>query len=676
LNGSLKVQRSSVFAFSVVIVLSFQAIDGFASPQQKIDRRPIRKKQDDKKADWVDIFLDQNPLEQKPDAQLKLDDLVKALRKTEQQPALMRHFRRANLSPQEADNFLRKAMDSQSVQLRIEATIELQRRGSLAEVVRERLSRVKLDRNRDVARAAGQAVDLLQVPEVELAELPGVLDELVEQLGSADPNQRDAAHARFGQLGLYSVPTLLQLLKEDNALLRKSAALLLGEIIAAENSARRTYAADEPAMQVRSMPLPKAGPGSSSGPAAVRLATDETPKKIQVFFGTNRQIVAETSRPKWMVWALPIAFLVLLFLLFAPLRKSNDDSDRHSAGCFGIAAKLLILFLMLTTAWFWNSAIQQFWSMHEGIRFGPQREQPDVIHYGYCTVSLPPTHQSGELERPWLGPEDESRHVVLRQTKELNQDDFYQAVKRQLDELPQASHDCFVFVHGFNVAFDEAAMRTAQIAYDLKAKGQFEGVPLFYSWPSAGSPIMYSWDRAEIRNSKRYVKRFLEEVASKTNADRIHIIAHSMGADLVSQAITEIDSNEKIFHQIVLAAPDIDADVFRQEIVPALKMKSVRTTMYCSSNDFALQISYQVNNARRVGDTSDGVFVIQDVDTIDASEIPTDLLGHSYYGDCVPLATDIAALMKSNASPNSETRDLKPRPWKSLFYWVFGNQGQ
>ena len=133
-----------------------------------------------------------------------------------------------------------------------------------------------------------------------------------------------------------------------------------------------------------------------------------------------------------------------------------------------------------------------------------------------------------------------------------------------------------------------------------------------------------------------------------------------------------MDSDNRLFHQIVLAAPDIDADVFRRQIIPHLASKSMRTTMYCSRSDLALQISYQFNNARRIGDTSNGIFVVEGVDTIDASQIPTDLLGHSYYGDCVPLAADMAALMKNNAPPNSQQRGLTPRPWKQLFYWVFG----
>ena len=121
----------------------------------------------------------------------------------------------------------------------------------------------------------------------------------------------------------------------------------------------------------------------------------------------------------------------------------------------------------------------------------------------------------------------------------------------------------------------------------------------------------------------------------------------------------------------MLAAPDIDVLEFERDFGPKLALHSVRTTIYCSSTDLALHASYSFNDAPRVGDSSHGIVVIKDIDTIDASLMRTDLLGHSYYGDCVELAADIGVLLKTNAAPGSENRKLKQRPWESLIYWVF-----
>ncbi len=652
-----------VIAISVYTFSMNAAREGFCQDGQS---QPQTEAVDDQ--DWARDYLKDNPLESKPVEELTLKDLEDAFQDPQQQSVVMRQFHRANLTAAEASSFLQQVMQSPSVKLQMEATRELLQRGELQTFIRERIGELNADPNDEVVDAARLAVDMEGQQQIDPDELPDLLSELSDQLHSNGDLVRLSAESKFRQLGLYGIPTLLKLLKDEDPRVRKSAALLLAEVVMTETAPERSR---DLAAGAEMMPPPKSGPDGAQGPVSVRVPSDEPLQTVRVFFGTNRKIVDESSRSPWMFWGLPSLFLLFLFFFVRLFRQSEKETEKHH-GCRSFVVGLILLGCMLGTAAYWNGLIQKQWSLHEGVRFGPVRDLPDVIHYGDCIVSLPPSHVSGDLERPWLGPENEKVHVVLRRTSVVEKGEFYQSVKQELKKLPSSSRDCFIFVHGFNVSFEDAAMRTAQIAFDLKVSGEFEGIPMFYSWPSAGSPILYSWDRAEIRNSKTYLKQFLQDAAANIDADKIHVVAHSMGADLVAQAISDIDTDEKLFHQIVLAAPDIDRDVFRRDIAPKLAKKSVRTTMYCSRNDFALQISYQVNHARRIGDTSDGVFVMKGVDTIDASEMPTDLLGHSYYGDCVPLAADIALLMKRNASPNSEERHLQPRPWQELFYWVFG----
>ena len=131
-----------------------------------------------------------------------------------------------------------------------------------------------------------------------------------------------------------------------------------------------------------------------------------------------------------------------------------------------------------------------------------------------------------------------------------------------------------------------------------------------------------------------------------------------MGGDAVCRAIAEMDPAQRLFDQIILAAPDIDRDVFRQQIVPRLGSKARRTTLYCSRVDWALTLSYAFNDSPRAGDSSQGILVFKELDTVDASDIDTDLLGHSYYGDCLPVIRDVGLLLEKNPPPPE--RDLKP----------------
>ena len=56
-----------------------------------------------------------------------------------------------------------------------------------------------------------------------------------------------------------------------------------------------------------------------------------------------------------------------------------------------------------------------------------------------------------------------------------------------------------VYVHGYNMSFDETATRAAQLAYDL----DFPGLPFFFSWPSAGKLLGYLRDADSARLSER-----------------------------------------------------------------------------------------------------------------------------------------------------------------------------
>ena len=82
-----------------------------------------------------------------------------------------------------------------------------------------------------------------------------------------------------------------------------------------------------------------------------------------------------------------------------------------------------------------------------------------------------------------------------------------------------------VFIHGYNVSFEEAALRAAQLGYDLG----IAGVMAFYSWPSQGTLQGYAADAASIEASEAFISDFLTRMATTSGVARVHIIAHSMG---------------------------------------------------------------------------------------------------------------------------------------------------
>lgn len=271
------------------------------------------------------------------------------------------------------------------------------------------------------------------------------------------------------------------------------------------------------------------------------------------------------------------------------------------------------------------------------------------LKYGYLDVTIPQIHKEAELETQsrWAdytfgvsAATLRSRYVLLEKITPLVKEDFQRTLRRQIGDA--RSKDVFIFVHGFNSTFEDAARRTAQLAYDL----DFDGTPMMYSWPSQGSLTAYAADEAVVNVSGRKMAEFLETVIAQSGAGRVHLIAHSMGNRALIEALqtylakralsrpvltTQAPQNrQNIFGQIVLTAPDVDRDYF-MDAIESLRSVADRVTLYASANDYALRTSQFYHGAPRAGSAGDSIVGLPGLDTIDMSSVPADLFGHSYF---------------------------------------------
>jgi esterase/lipase superfamily enzyme len=290
-----------------------------------------------------------------------------------------------------------------------------------------------------------------------------------------------------------------------------------------------------------------------------------------------------------------------------------------------------------------------------------------------CEVTIPRTHEVGEVESPSFTRlevlEDASRHVVLHKTERLIDARFYGLLRERVAQ--SAKSELFVFVHGFNVSFEDAARRTAQIHHDL----QFDGAPIFFSWPAHDKFVFtYPADETNVSWSVPHLKQFLLEIVKESKARSINLIAHSMGNRALAAALREIElemhDRARLFNQVILAAPDIDADDFRYNIAPAMQRTAQRLTLYASARDDALLASQLVHRGPRAGDAGEGLVVVSGIDTIDVTAIDSSPWGHSYYGSSDPVLHDLRALF-SRAIPPRDRTWLSPAQRDGLTYWIF-----
>jgi esterase/lipase superfamily enzyme len=280
--------------------------------------------------------------------------------------------------------------------------------------------------------------------------------------------------------------------------------------------------------------------------------------------------------------------------------------------------------------------------------YGEDRGQ---LSYGTCSVSLPKSHEIGKLESASLWKlqfrPDPEKHVVLLSVDPMQADTFFTHLAKQIEE--SAGKGAFIFVHGYNVTFEDAARRTAQIAYDLDC----HIAPIFYSWPSQGSFWRYPVDEENVNWTQAHLEAFLQDVLKRTSTDRLYLIAHSMGNRALTRALVNLHSSlspedRQRVREVILTAPDIDAEIFLRDIAPKIVTPQPSVTLYASATDKALVASKAFHGYPRAGDTRETPLVIPGIETIDATDVNTGFLklNHSYYGDSRSVMGDIYYLIR------------------------------
>lgn len=288
------------------------------------------------------------------------------------------------------------------------------------------------------------------------------------------------------------------------------------------------------------------------------------------------------------------------------------------------------------------------------------------LKFGLCKINVPKNHDIGEIELSKDGRQSSHDYFKILEAKSFDERDFFKEIKK-------SKRTPLIFVHGFNVRYQEAILRASQIAYDLK----YQGPIVLFTWPSGGGDGFledkmlnktYENNLAHAKDSIALFKKFLlslEDYDIKPN-----LIVHSMGHQVVLPALKElsVEKSKKVFiNELFLNAPDFDASEF-SALVTSIKPNSNHITLYCSYNDKAMLASKSFNKNDRLGACT----FLQDFDTINVRLVDDTTLGlgHGYYssraimGDVFQTLLGIEAdkrlfIMKSE--PNSTEKYLLRR---------------
>lgn len=293
----------------------------------------------------------------------------------------------------------------------------------------------------------------------------------------------------------------------------------------------------------------------------------------------------------------------------------------------------------------------------------------------------------------------------------LEQDQLNKTIALWLDHTERK--EAVVFIHGFNNSFDEAVLRLAQ-AWHFTGR---QGVPIVFTWP-AGSPGLlsgYQHDRESGEYANLHLKMLLVALARDPQIERIHIIAHSRGTDVAITAVRELHAEIRgglgasfvcsslgipspggqplgsafkpplsyiplKLETLVLAAPDLDIEVFSQRYIGEnVLLAAKKTVIYYSENDSALGISdWLFNSSSRVGNFKRSDMNQQAI-ALTESLTNLELINcrvtggstHSYVLQHPAALSDLILLLREKRAPGAENGRPLKEPFKG--FWELDN---
>ncbi|MFC0282992.1 alpha/beta hydrolase [Camelimonas abortus] len=190
-----------------------------------------------------------------------------------------------------------------------------------------------------------------------------------------------------------------------------------------------------------------------------------------------------------------------------------------------------------------------------------------------------------------------------------------------------------VYVHGYKTSFATSVVDAITLARGIG----FDGVPVAFSWPSRDAILDYGYDRESAMWSRDAFQDILESLGRNPAGGVVNIVAHSMGCLLTMETLRQLwalsgsmDLAARI-GAIVLAAPDIDVDLFATSL-KRIGPLAAHITVIGSTRDTALALSEAVaGGVARVGAAARAQLEPLGVKVVDASGYGWGVIGHDTF---------------------------------------------
>ncbi len=256
-------------------------------------------------------------------------------------------------------------------------------------------------------------------------------------------------------------------------------------------------------------------------------------------------------------------------------------------------------------------------------------------------------------------------------------------IRRTLSErLALTNHkEIYLHIHGSANTFEDAVPVIAQVWHFLGRVG----VPVMYTWPAGQGGLLkgYQYDRESSEFTVVHLRKLLMLLGSLDEVEKVHIIAHSRGTDVASNALHQIllmNGSDPLAARaaiklgiVVLAAPDLDSEVVRQRfLVDRMFNLPESVVVYVSRRDKAIGISSKLfSSRRRVGRLQPEDLSEQEQQTLEALNTVMQVIdadvtgysefGHNYYYRHPAVSSDLVLVLTGHTDPGAQHgRPLTP----------------
>lgn len=260
---------------------------------------------------------------------------------------------------------------------------------------------------------------------------------------------------------------------------------------------------------------------------------------------------------------------------------------------------------------------------------------------------------------------------AVLQKEKAAEESLRRAVSEHLASVPVK--EAYVFVHGVGNTFEYGAGTIAELWHFMGRPG----IPVLYSWPAGydeGIIQSYTRDRESGEFTIFHLKQFLRALASCPELQRIHLIAHSRGTDILSTALRELHiectaagkqtrSHLKV-GTLVLAAADLDVEVMSQRVAAeGVQLVPENVTVYVSEKDLAMKLAdFLFGSLRRLGQLRGTDLTPEQQKKLAATthlqfinaKVSSGFVSHSYFYENPAVSSDLILLLRDQRKPGAE----------------------